>query len=45
MRMPVYLENNNRDGRALDEVSDAVDDGEPLLHGSIVRLPSNSNLF
>ncbi|KAF8761519.1 hypothetical protein RHS01_01114 [Rhizoctonia solani] len=26
MRMPVYLENNNRDGRALDEVSDAVDD-------------------
>ncbi|QRW18830.1 aquaporin, Major intrinsic protein family [Rhizoctonia solani] len=28
MRMPVYLENNNRDGRALDEVSDAVDDGK-----------------
>ncbi|CEL57394.1 hypothetical protein RSOLAG1IB_02133 [Rhizoctonia solani AG-1 IB] len=26
MRMPVYLENNTRDGRALDEVSDAVDD-------------------
>ncbi|KAG8740077.1 hypothetical protein FRC10_004755 [Ceratobasidium sp. 414] len=26
MRMPEYLQNNKRDGRALDEVSDAVDD-------------------
>jgi hypothetical protein len=31
MRMPEYLQTNKRDGRALDEVSDAVDEGACLL--------------
>lgn len=31
MRMPEYLDTYKRDGRALDETSDAVDEGTSLL--------------
>ncbi|CAE6428475.1 unnamed protein product [Rhizoctonia solani] len=41
MRMPVYLENNTRDGRALDEVSDAVDDA---IHSNLPNLDVSVNI-
>ncbi|CAE6439417.1 unnamed protein product [Rhizoctonia solani] len=41
MRMPVYLENNTRDGRALDEVSDAVDDA---IHSNLPNRDVSVNI-